>query len=112
MAPPSYRAASPLTLSCQVRNVDNTVGFFYEWTSNCPGICFTKQKYSANVSSQYLHSYDSGVHTCTVYDNLGYTGSANITVNVVGKTMHIEYHIRIQSRVLAVPFLLLLDIGP
>ena len=86
LGPPSYRAASALTLSCEVKNVDKTAIFFYEWTSNCSGNCFVRGDISANVSTPYLHSYDSGVHTCTVYDDQGCVGSANITVNVVGKT--------------------------
>ena len=41
----------------------------------------------ATVSTPYLHSYDTGVHTCTVYDALGCAGNASITVNVVGKAL-------------------------
>lgn len=37
------------------------------------------------VSTHYLESSDSGVHTCTVYGINGETGSANVTVNVVGE---------------------------
>ena len=37
------------------------------------------------VSTHYLESTDSGVHMCTVYGINGETGSASVTVNVVGK---------------------------
>ena len=37
------------------------------------------------VSTHYLESTDSGVHTCTVYGFNGEMGSANMTVYVVGK---------------------------
>ena len=45
-----------------------------------------KGEVTATVSTPYLHSYDTGVHTCTVYDDQGCAGNASITVNVVGKT--------------------------
>ena len=83
--PPSYRAASALTLACEVEGMESTEGVFYEWMSTCLGNCFVRGRVTGNVSTTFLHSYDSGVHTCTVYDSLGCTGSANITVNVVCK---------------------------
>ena len=86
LAPPFYQAATPLTLSCQVENVDTTADFHYVWSSTCTGHCFVERALNANVSTHFLHSHDSGVHTCTVYDGLGCVGSANITVNVVGKS--------------------------
>ena len=85
LEPPSYRAASALTLSCEVENVDKTADLIHEWSSTCTGSCFVRGKLTANISTAFLHSYDSGVHTCTVYDFQGCVGSANITVNVVGK---------------------------
>ena len=83
--PPFYRAASALTLSCEVEGAEDTSGLFYEWTSTCSGNCFTRGGTAGRVSTPYLHSYDTGVHTCMVYDTLGCTGNANITVNVVGE---------------------------
>ena len=87
-APPSYRAASALTLSCLVEGLDSSSQIVtYRWSSSCSGNCFTQRAdtVTATVSTPYLHSYDSGVHTCTVYDLLGRTGNASITVNVVGE---------------------------
>ena len=85
--PPSYRAASALSLSCEVEGVDNILGLIYEWSSTCSGNCFTNGEDTATVSTPYLHSYDTGVHTCTVYDALGCAGNGSITVNVVGKAL-------------------------
>ena len=83
-SPPFYQAGSALTLSCEVEEVDE-VGAIYEWTSTCSGNCFVRGGTTKTGSTHYLHSYDSGVHTCIVYDAQGYTGNATITVNVVGK---------------------------
>ena len=85
LLPPSYRAASALTLSCVVDGVDDVLGLIYEWTCSSSGNCFTRGRGSSNVSTPYLHSYDTGVHTCMVYNALGNTGSNNFSVNVVGK---------------------------
>ena len=80
---PYYRAASALTLSCVV--AEDNGGLFYQWTSTCQGSCFVQGASSQRVSTHALHSRDSGVHTCTVYDGLGCTGNASITVHVSGK---------------------------
>ena len=42
------------------------------------------------VSTHYLESTDSGVHTCIVYGINGETGNASVTVNVVGKLILIK----------------------
>ena len=83
---PYYRAASPLSLTCAVDGVSGE-GVFYEWRSTCAGNCFAARQTSKMVTTQYLHSYDSGVHTCIVYDGLGCSGNASITVTVVGKSL-------------------------
>ena len=88
-APPSYRAASALTLSCLVQGLDSSSEIVtYRWSSTCSGNCFTQRAdtVTATVSTPYLHSYDTGIHTCTAYDLLGRTGNASITVDVVGET--------------------------
>ena len=83
-SPPFYRAASALTLSCEVEELDE-VAVIYEWTSTCSGNCFVRNGTNKTVSTRYLHSYDSGVHTCIVHNAQGYTGNTTITINVVGK---------------------------
>ena len=85
--PPSYRAASPLTLTCEVEGVSDYSGYFFQWSSTCSGQCFVQGKLTRSISTSYLHSYDAGVHTCGAYGALGYVGSANISVNVVGKNL-------------------------
>ena len=83
--PPSYRAGSSLTLSCEVEGTESDdSGLLYEWRSSCGGNCFVRSGSIKAVSTQYLHSYDKGVHTCVVHDRGGCTGNASITVNVVG----------------------------
>jgi hypothetical protein len=82
LSAPYYRAASPLSLTCEAGGGS---GAFYSWTSNCSGSCFTMGQSTRTVSTQYLESSDSGVHTCTVYGFNGEMGSANMTVHVVGK---------------------------
>ena len=79
---PYYRAASPLSLTCDAGGVSEA---FYEWMSTCSGSCFTAGQSTKTVSTNYLESSDSGVHTCTAYGVNGETGSSNVTVNVVGK---------------------------
>ena len=79
---PYYRAGTPLTLFCNANIVGRA---FYHWTSNCSMNCFAKDKLNKIVSTGYLRSTDSGVHTCTVDGSKEETGSASVTVNVVGK---------------------------
>ena len=89
---PFYRAASPLSLTCQVEGVSGE-GVFYEWRSTCVGNCFAASQTTNSVKSQYLHSYDSGVHMCIVYDGLGCSGNASVDINVVGKLILLQVHL-------------------
>ena len=103
---PYYRAASALTLSCVV--AEDNGGLFYQWTSTCQGSCFVQGASSQRVSTHALHSRDSGVHTCTVYDGLGCTGNASITVHVSGKQCFIKIFYIYQLRRM---FLCVLGVG-
>ena len=85
LSPPSYRAASPLSLTCEVEGLDDYTGVLYEWSSTCTGNCFSREGTTRTVSTEYLYSYDTGNHTCTVYDTLGCTWNASFFVEVVGK---------------------------
>lgn len=85
LASPSYRAASALGLDCEVEGAEDAVGLLFDWSSTCSGNCFALGGTSRMVSTPYLHSYDTGVYTCVVYDALGCTGNASIVINVVGK---------------------------
>ena len=95
-----YRAASLLTLSCQVTGATGTVS--YQWSSNCSGDCFfsgdnanadtTAQNISTsfrgnvdNMFDFFLHSADAGTYTCEATDGSGNTGSGSREVRIVGK---------------------------
>ena len=89
-APPNYRAASSVTLRC---GTDGVYGYvYYRWSSTCSS-CFASSSYTYMYYSYYSHSItenilkyrDSGVHTCTVTDNYGNSGSSSIPMNIVGK---------------------------
>ena len=94
--PPFYRAGSSLTLICNVEGAEeDSSGLLYEWRSTCKGNCFVRSGHTKSVSTRYLHSYDSGEHTCVVYDRGGCTGNASTTVNVTGIISFLSYCIRI-----------------
>ncbi len=80
--PPNYRAASSVTLRCVASGTSGHVT--YRWSSTC-GSCFASSSSSQTVSETILRSRDAGVHTCSVTDSLGNTGSDVITMNIVGK---------------------------
>ena len=65
-------------------------GAFYTWTSNCTGNCFTVGQSSKTVSTHYLESTDTGLHTCTVYGFNGETGTGSVSINVVGELKSIR----------------------
>ena len=85
LGPPFYRAASSLSLSCEVEGVEDDAGLIYQWSSTCSGSCFVRGEITQTVSTPYLHSYDSGIHTCVVHDRTGCSGNASITIDVVGE---------------------------
>ena len=80
LSPPSYRAASPLSLTCEVQGVEDA---FYQWTYPHYATSFQNTAGAGDtISTPYLHSLDTGVYTCMVF---GVPSNASITVNVVGK---------------------------
>ena len=42
---------------------------------------------SQTVGTKALYGVDSGVHSCTVIDDIGNYGTASITVKITGKTL-------------------------
>ena len=82
--PPNYRAGSSITLTCSVDGVED--GLTYSWSSTCTHSCFVKGKTTQNVTRNGLCSVDSGTHTCSVTDALGYSGNASIDMIIMGKT--------------------------
>ena len=81
-APPNYRAASSATLTCVASGTTGHVT--YRWSSTC-GSCFASSSSSQTITKSILVSHDAGVHTCSVTDSLGNTGSDVTTMNIVGK---------------------------
>ena len=81
--PNDYRAASAVTLTCQVTGVVWT----YQWTSTCTGPssnCFVPGKRTETITRTVLRSTDSGNHAC-IATRSGMIGSATIEMNVVGE---------------------------
>ena len=82
LSPPSYRAASPLSLTCEVQGMQDYSAVFYQWTYPHYVTSLQNTGSGDTISTPYLHSRDTGVYTCMVF---GIASSASITVNVVGK---------------------------
>jgi len=81
---PTYQAATPVHVMCRVSG-DYYTPVTFQWNSTCTGDCFILESDLPTVNRSVLHSADSGMHTCTVIDAVGNTGSASIWMNVVGK---------------------------
>ena len=89
--PPHYRAGVPFSLNC-TSSIDGRG--FYHWTSDCStNNCFVKDELKQYVSTDFLRSTDSGIHTCTVEGSKEESGSASITVHVVGKMELVNYEV-------------------
>ena len=82
--PNDYRAASRVTLTCQVTGGSGTVT--YLWTSTCTG-CFVPGKTDQTLIRGTTRSTDSGNHTCTATRG-ALTGSATIEMNIVGELVY------------------------
>ena len=81
-APPNYRTASSVTLTC---SVPGAVGYItYSWSSTCES-CFASSGSGRTVSDTFLKANDAGNHTCTVSDAYGNTGNASIEMNIYGE---------------------------
>ncbi len=81
LTPPNLRAATSVSLRCDVVGTNGSVS--YEWNSTCGGSCFVRGS-SQTVSRDKLWSYDAGEHTCTVTDEDGLTARATMTMNIIG----------------------------
>ena len=89
-SPPNYRAASSVTLRCVVIGINNTVS--YRWSSTCHSGCFAYNTRAQTISQNMLTLRDAGVHTCTVTDGAGNTGTNSTTMNIVGTCIR-EYRV-------------------
>ncbi len=83
-SPPNYRAASSVRLYCDVTGAFRYT--YYRWSSTCRN-CFASRARSSSISKTFLVASDEGVHTCTVTDRNGNSGSASITMNIVGECL-------------------------
>ena len=85
--PNDYRAASSVTLTCQVEGA--TGAETYQWSSTCTGPnsnCFVPGQTTQAITRTALRSSDSGTHTCMATNAVtGLTGTATIEMNVVGE---------------------------
>ena len=79
--PNDYRAASGVTLTCQVAGSGTTT---YLWSSTCSSNCFVPGHITPEINRGTTRSTDSGMHTCTATRG-ALTGSATIEMNVVGE---------------------------
>ena len=80
-----YEAGSPVVLTCQANG--GALPLTYYWNSTCDGgSCFVLGEITQPVESIALHSRDSGIHTCSVTDYVGNTGTATIQMTVSGNS--------------------------
>ena len=62
----------------------------YYWNSTCDGDCFVLGETTQFVVNSALHSRDSGIHTCSVTDYVGNTGTSTIQITVSGISIIIQ----------------------
>ena len=77
-----YRAGSSVLLTCQAS--EGSPPLMYFWNSTCVGSCFALEETTQSVQESALHSGDSGIHTCSVTDYVGHSGTASIQITVSG----------------------------
>ena len=80
-SPPYYRPATAVTLTCYAHGATGAVS--YRWSSTCSS-CFASSSTAQSVSDTILKSIDAGVHTCTVTDGNGNTGSSSTEMKLIG----------------------------
>ena len=103
-SPPYYRPATSVTLTCHALGATGTVR--YQWSSTCSS-CFASSSTSQSVSDSILTSSDAGVHTCTVTDADGNTGTNNTDMQLIGKKGFIV-NFKIHSGYTDMPYITLL----
>ena len=80
-----YPVGSSLSLACQAQGGYSPLS--YNWNSTCSGICFALGATTSTITRSVLHSADSGIHTCTVTDYIGHTGTSMIQVGLTGSSL-------------------------
>ena len=81
-SPPYYRPATPVSFTCHAPDATGSVT--YRWSSTCSS-CFASSSTSQTISDSVLQSIDAGVHTCTVEDSNGNTGSNSTEMRLIGR---------------------------
>ena len=81
-SPPNYRTASSVTMRCVASGTTGSVR--YLWSSTCSW-CFASSSSLQTISKNCLISTDAGVHTCSVTDGVGNSGSNATTMRIVGE---------------------------
>ena len=83
-SPPNYRTASSVTMRCVASGTTGSVR--YRWSStSIYSSCFAYSSSSQTISKSHLISTDAGVHTCSVTDGVGNSGSNATTMRIVGE---------------------------
>ena len=80
-SPPYYRPGTSVTFTCQAHGATGRVR--YRWSSTCAS-CSANSSSAQSVSDSVLKSINAGVHTCTVTDGSGNTGSKSTEMKVIG----------------------------
>ena len=80
-SPPYYRPGTSVTLTCSAHDATGTVS--YQWSSTCSS-CFASSSTARSIRDSILQSNDAGVHTCTVTDGSGNTGSNSTEMKLIG----------------------------
>ena len=95
LSPPGVtkQASSPINLTCSVSG-NFSASLTYEWSSTCTGNCFILQAMVPMLTKSSLHSVDSGNHTCTVSDSLGYSGSSTIEIKINGELLSLGNYLK------------------
>ena len=93
-SPPYYRPASSVSLTC-LALPDAVSPLTYHWSSTCSS-CNVSDYRSRHITIDILKSSDAGIHTCTVTDAEGHSGSAETQMRLYGMTpaIHTHFHLR------------------
>ncbi|CAI8020956.1 hypothetical protein GBAR_LOCUS12479 [Geodia barretti] len=86
-SPPYYHPTSSVTLTCRAHHATGSVT--YRWSSTCSS-CFASSGTSQAISDSMLQSNDAGVHTCTVTDSNGNTGSNSTEMRLIGSGIYVQ----------------------
>ena len=81
-SPPFYRPASSVTLTCVAHDAIGNAN--YQWISTKTN-SFVQGRTEHSIMQKILTAFDSGIHTCTVTDELGNSGAGWTEMNLIGE---------------------------